>query len=100
MQRRCLTNLIRANTGFTARFKRFGLVLSGRHRQWNTLNIEVLSGLRENLTPENRSIYDEFSRFCNASLWNRLTGLYRTGLYRQAFAGNIILWLAALFKHL
>jgi len=73
-------------------------MLSGQHRRWNTRNIEALSNLREKLTPENRSIYGEFSRFRNASLWNQLTGLYRTGLYRQTFVGNITLWLAALFK--
>lgn len=60
----------------------------------------ALLNLREKLTPENRSIYDEFSRFRNASLWNRLAGLYHTGLYRQTLAGNVILWLAALFKRL
>lgn len=93
-------NLIGANTGFIARFKRFGLMLFGMHRRWNTHNIEALSGLREKLTPENRYIYDEFSRFRNASLWNRLVGLYRTGIYRQTLAGNVTLWLAALFKRL
>jgi len=75
-------------------------MLSGRHRQWNARNIQALLNLREKLIPENRSIYDEFSRFCNASLWNRLAGLYRTGLYRQTLAGNIASWLAALFKRL
>ncbi len=75
-------------------------MLSGMHQQWNTRNIEALSGLREKLTPENRSIYDEFVRFRNASLWGRLASLYRTELYRKAFAGNITLWLAALFKRL
>ena len=73
-------------------------MLSGMHQQRNTRNIGALSGLREKLTSENRSIYDEFSRFRNASLWNRLAGLYRTELYRQTFAGNITLWLVALFK--
>lgn len=91
-------NLIGVNTGFIARFKRFGLMLFGMHRRWNTRNIEVLSGLREELTSENRHIYDEFSRFRNVSLWGRLVGLYRTGLYRQTVGGNITLWLAALFK--
>ncbi|SEI50462.1 hypothetical protein [Nitrosomonas eutropha] len=93
-------NLIGANGGFIARLRRFGLMLSGMHRWWNTRNIEALSGLREKLTPENRYIYDEFARFRNASFWNRLAGLYRTRLYRQTFAGNITLWLAALCKRL
>lgn len=93
-------NLIGANTGFIARFRCFGLMLSGMHRRWNTRNIEALSGLREKLTPGNRFIYDEFSRFRSASLWSRLIGLYRTRLYRQALGGNITLWLTALFKRL
>lgn len=93
-------NLIGGNSGCIAKLKRFGLMLSGMHQQWNMRNIEALSGLREKLTLENRHIYDEFSRFRDASLWSRLAGLYRTGLYRQTFAGNITLWLAALFKHL
>lgn len=93
-------NLIGANDEFIARLRRFGLMLSGMHRRWNTRNIEALSGLREKLTPENRSIYDEFSRFRSASLWSRLIGLYRTRLYRQTLGGNITLWLAALFKRL
>ena len=93
-------NLIGANAGFIARLKRFGLMLFGTHRRWNTHNIEALSSLREKLTPGNRFIYDEFSCFRNASLWNRLAGLYRTGLYRQTFGGNVSLWLAALFKRL
>lgn len=93
-------NLIGANTGSIAKFRRFGLMLSGIHRQWNTRNIKSLSGLREKLTEENRLIYDEFSRFRNASLWGRLVGLYRSGLYRQTFGENISLWLAALFRRL
>jgi len=94
------TNLIGGNSGIIAKFKCLSLMLSGRHRQWNTRNIEALSNLREKLTPKNRSIYDEFSHFRNASLWGRLIGLYRTGLYRQTLAGNVTLWLAALFKRL
>lgn len=93
-------NLIGASTGFITELKRFNSMLSGIHRQWNTRNIEALSGLREKLTPENQFVYDEFVRFRNASLWNRLMGLYRTGLYRQTISGNITLWLAALFKRL
>ncbi len=80
--------------------KRFDLMLSGMHRQWNTRNLEALSGLREQLTPENRRIYDDFYHFRHASLWKRLVGLYRTRLYRQTFGGNVTLWLAALFKRL
>ncbi|HRN82464.1 MAG TPA: hypothetical protein PK667_11980, partial [Nitrosomonas europaea] len=45
--------------------------------------------LNRKLTPENCSIYGEFSRFRNASLWNRLAGLYRTRLHRQTLGGNI-----------
>lgn len=70
------------------------------HRQWNTQNLQALSGLYEQLTPENRRIYDEFCHFRHASLWKRIIELYRARLYRQTFGGNITLWLAALFKRL
>lgn len=93
-------NLIGANTGLIAKIKRFGQMLAGEHQRWNTRNLEALSGLREQLTPENRRIYDEFCCFRDASLWKRLAGLYRAGLYRQTFRGTITLWLAALFKRL
>lgn len=49
------------------------------HRRWNIRNIEALSGLREELMPENRYIYDESFRFWNALLWSRPASLYRTG---------------------
>ncbi len=91
-------NLIGANAGFIARLKRFGLMLVREHQRWNTQNLEALSGLREQLTPENRRIYDEFCCFRDASLWQRLVGLSHAGLYRQTFWENITLWLAALFK--
>ena len=61
-------DLIGADGGFIAKFGRFDLMLSGRLQQWNVRNIEALLNLCEKLTPENRSIYDEFSRFRNVSL--------------------------------
>lgn len=94
------TNLIGAKTRLIAKLEYFSRILFGVHRQWNMQNLQALSGLYEQLTPENRRIYDEFSRFRDASLWKRLVGLYRTRLYRQTFGGNVTLWLAALFKRL
>ncbi len=87
-------NLIGANTGFVAKIKRFGRMLAREHQQWNTRNLGALSGLHEQLTPENRRIYDEFCCFRDASLWQRLVGLYRTGLYRQTFKIHCQIYLA------
>ncbi len=92
--------LFNASTGDMPKIKRFGRMLAREHQRWNMRNLEALSGLREQLTPENRRIYDEFCCFRDASLWKRLAGLYRSGLYRQTFEGNITLWLAALFKRI
>jgi len=69
-------NLIGRNSGCIARFRHLDLMLFGRYRQWNTRNIEALSNLREKLTPENHSIYDEFFHFRNVLLWS-LAALFK-----------------------
>lgn len=54
------TNLIGEKSGFIARLRRFGLMLSGRHQQWNARNMQALLNPCEKLIPKkNRSIYDE-----------------------------------------
>ena len=54
------TNLIGENSRFIARLRCFGLMLSGRHQQWNARNMQALLNPCEKLIPKkNRSIYDE-----------------------------------------
>lgn len=93
-------NLIGANTGIAARLGRVRLMLSGRFRRWNTINLLALKASSHRLTPENQELIAEFEACRQARLWQRLRLLRRTGLYRQGFFGLLSLYAAALFGRL
>lgn len=93
-------NLIGANTGIAARLRRVRLMLSGRFRRWNTINLLALKASSHRLTPENQKLLAEFEACRKAGLWQRLRLLRRTRLYRQGFFGPLSLYAAALFGRL
>lgn len=89
-------NLIGANHGLAAKFRRFRLLLSGRFRRWNSINIKALNASVHRLTPQNRQILADFEQLRRSGMIERLRLLKRTGLYRQDLQGLLSLWLAAL----
>lgn len=93
-------NLIGANRGFGAKTRRLSMVLSGRFRRWNTVNIKALSASAHRFTPENQAILRSFSEGRNRSVWRRLVMIWRTGLYRQGLQGNLSLYFAALLRRI
>lgn len=88
-------NLIGANDGLRAKYRRLRMLLSGGFRQWNAINIRALSASAHRFTPENRRLLAEFEALRRAGPWGRLRQLKRTGLYRQGLPGRLSLWLAA-----
>ncbi|ACM04409.1 glycosyltransferase [Cereibacter sphaeroides] len=88
-------NLIGANDGFRAKYRRLRMLLSGGFRQWNAINIRALSASAHRFTPENRRLLAEFEALRRAGPWGRLRQLKRIGLYRQGLPGRLSLWLAA-----
>jgi glycosyltransferase involved in cell wall biosynthesis len=89
-------NLIGANHGFAAKKRRLQLLLIGRFRRWNTINIKALTASAHRFTAQNRQILQDFARLRRLALLPRLRLLRQLGLYRQGLAGNLSLWLAAL----
>ncbi len=89
-------NLMGANTDLAGRWHRLIKLIRGDFRDWNALNVAALRGSQHRLTPENRTLLDEFSRMrvCPNRL-TRLRTLWRLRLYRQGWTGTVILWLAA-----
>lgn len=84
-------NEIGANTSWSARLSRVGLLLAGRYRQWNEVNITALNKARYLLTDENQYRLDLFLSLRHNSLINRLKLAKEAGLYRQTFFGNLAL---------
>lgn len=89
-------NLIGANHGFVAKSRRLKLLLIGRFRRWNSINIKALSASAHRFTAQNRQILQDFDRLRRMTLLPRLRLLKQLGLYRQGLAGNLSLWVAAL----
>jgi glycosyltransferase involved in cell wall biosynthesis len=93
-------NLIGANTGAAAKLRRLMLMLSGRFRRWNTINIRALTASAHRLTAENRQLLLEFEACRRGSVWKRLRTMRQTRLYRQGVQGLLSLYAAALLGRL
>lgn len=91
-------NLVGSNCGWGARATRIRMLLQGRFRHWNAVNIAGLETIRHRLTPENRLVFDEFKVLRSRRFFGRLLSLRRSGVYRQTLLGNLGLLLAAVIN--
>lgn len=91
-------NLVGNNISWQARWSRGKRLWNGWFRSWNDRNIESLQRLYGNLTPENKRILDDFSKARQTWLLPRLWLLMRCGVRRQSMAGNLALFVAAIFN--
>ena len=88
-------NQIGANDRLAARLWRMGMVLTGRFRRWNDVNIAALQASAHRFTDEHRLLLAGFQRMRAAGPAARLAALRRLGLYRQGRAATAALWIAA-----
>lgn len=91
-------NLIGSNVGWAMRLLRIRMLFRGRFRDWNSQNLGALQAISSKLTPRNRDILNAFMEVRSQSLFTRLRGICRSGIYRQTFFGNIGLIIAAILK--
>lgn len=89
-------NLIGANAGLSARLLRIKMLFQGHLKTWTNQHIQALSPLLPKLTPDNRRMYDRFISARQRSLFPRVVGIKRSGVYRQTLLGNLGLLAAAL----
>ena len=87
-------NLVGANNSIDARLARIKMLLEGRFKQWSDQNIAALKTIEDHLTPENREIFNKFASARSKSLFPRLIGIGKSGVYRQTAFGNIGLFAA------
>ena len=91
-------NIIGANDSWSQRIARCFEVLNNRTRYWNNMNLLALHQSRHLLSKDSLDTLDLFSRARDASLFSRLLGFVRSGVYAQSTWGNMGLFLAALLK--
>jgi glycosyltransferase involved in cell wall biosynthesis len=82
-------NLIGTNTGIIARMQRAKMLFQGRFRRWSDMNVSALEGFRAHMTEDSRAIFDAFQHARRKNLIWRLTGIRRSGVYRQTLLGEI-----------
>jgi glycosyltransferase involved in cell wall biosynthesis len=91
-------NLWGMNTGWANRALRVGKLFEGRFRAWNVKHLEALRGVREGIAPHRRKTLDHLLIVQDGNIFERLSNLKKSGLYRQTLLGNIGLWVAAIFN--
>src|SRR5262249_47639110 len=94
------SNLIGANNSFRARYERIRLLFNGRFKQWTDRNFRCLDQVRQLLTPENRALLDSLNEVRSGSFPRNLALLFKSGIYRQSWPGNISLIVATAFRKL
>jgi len=83
-------NLVGANIGWSARIRRIKLLLAGRFKDWNEINVEALIRVDHLLSRESKKTLEIFILLRKENNFlKRLFGLKRSGIYRQTFLGNV-----------
>lgn len=93
-------NLIGANRGAAAKFRRLKYMLAGRYRHWGTLNIRALKASEHRMTAENTRLLQAFENGRDGAALTRLAMVWKNGFYRQGLVGQTSLYLAALLRRL
>lgn len=89
-------NLVGENASWRARMTRFKLVLNGRFRQWNDINLKALQEIRHLLPRQNRQVLDEFIALRQGNFFLRPFRIFRIGIFRQTLAGQLSFLMASL----
>ena len=90
-------NIVGCNNSWRARLFRMRLLAQGRFKKWNTINIQALKRLESMISPEHRQTLSLFIQSREHSIFRRLLTLKRSGVRRQSLAGQVSLFVAALF---
>ena len=87
-------NLIGANDTWRARVHRLTQVFRGTFARWNTANIAALRQISDQLTPENRTLMEEFARLRQKPMIARVRAFSKLGIRRQSWPAQMVMYLA------
>jgi len=89
-------NAIGANDSIAARLHRIKMMLSGKFKEWNDVNLMALQQVTDCLTPEARSLVTGMIQLRgDPSPLSRLATIRKLGLYRQTIPSQFALHLSA-----
>ena len=94
-------NLLGANTGFVSRIRRFMRLMRGEFKRVNHVNIKILQSKMHLLSLENQHSLQYYLLASNANWYFTKSKYFRlSGVYRQSFSQNMIMWFACVCKKL
>ncbi len=93
-------NLVGTNIGLPAKLLRAKQLLNGHFYEWNNVNIKALQSVKQLLTKENTEIFETFCEARQKSLFPRLAGIRKAGVYRQSTMDNTGLFVATVLNRL
>lgn len=82
-------NVVGTNSSIFAKLARIRRLFEGRFAGWNGRNVESLMRCRDLLREDVVRTIEMFEEARHSSLAKRLFALYRSGVFRQTFAGNL-----------
>jgi glycosyltransferase involved in cell wall biosynthesis len=91
-------NIIGSNIGMWARVIRIRKLINGSFKEWNNKHIIALQPFISFFTTANQKKFDLFTKARNQTIIARLLNFKKIGIYRQTFAGNIALIIAAILN--
>jgi hypothetical protein len=74
------------------------MLLNNSFKRWNDRNIKVLQDNSDLLTKENQNNLHIFAKARKSSLFPRLVGFLKCGIYRQTLLGNIALFIGGILN--
>jgi glycosyltransferase involved in cell wall biosynthesis len=93
-------NLMGQNINFFSRFRRLQLLLNGTFRAWNDTNLVLLESIKDIMTKESEKSFYFFKNSRDKTLFPRIFGFWKAGIYRQTFYENVFLFIACLLKRI
>lgn len=87
-------NMIGANAGIVARYRRARRVWAGQYRGWINAHLDALGQSRSLLSPQNRKTLDQFRAGRAGGIRGRMAALGPNRVHRQGRRGQIALTLA------
>lgn len=91
------SNEVGQNSTTLARLHRMSLLLRGDFQAWTDLTVASLAPIRSSFTDDNRRIFDAFVKARREGPLGRISGLRRSGVFRQTRASHIVLVVAFFF---
>lgn len=98
LYRQHANSLVGGSNSLNAIFRRMRMLLEGRFRDWNSLNIKALKKSNMLLTKNNNEILELFTSIRSSRIKKRFRLMDVCGLYRQTRRGSFSLFLAVLLN--